>query len=206
MSTIWGFTDTYLDGVSWFVCIYLIIYCYKKFYHNYFKQYKNYLLLIAFTGYAMMAGITYTMRVYGNGNFSVKYPILEKLAAHFEIYLSDYKSIPNFLIAFMVFVFFQHMDISGTSTKAVINCIARNSLAVYLIHQARCFYPVLWVKILRCDIWPRNKVSIVYIVLSAVGIYISGCILDEGRRRLIAPFWLHSKLSYKLQAWLDAGL
>lgn len=64
--------------------------------------------------------------------------ILSTLATRF---LVDFKSLPNLVCAFLIFMGF--LSLKERNIK-VINWMASGSFAVYVVHQTQAFYPTLW--------------------------------------------------------------
>ena len=60
------------------------------------------------------------------------------LLGFLERILADFKSLPMFLSAFCIFVFFAKTDIGS---RGWINALARPAFAVYVAHQTPAFWP-----------------------------------------------------------------
>lgn len=84
--------------------------------------------------------------------------------------LSDYKAIPNFLFAFLIFVGFSKLNFYSEA----INYISSSSLAAYIIHQTTAFSPIMWTKILCVQYWMKSDWFILGYVVTCTLIYI-GC-------------------------------
>lgn len=97
-------------------------------------------------------------------------------------YLDDYKSMPNFMCSLAIFSFFTKLDL-GKNT--VINYFASITLDVYIIHQTKCFYMVLWFDICKTDYWTNSRYILFYFVCITLHLFFSCCFIDKIRARLI---------------------
>lgn len=107
--------------------------------------------------------------------------------------LADFKTLPNFVAALLIFIFFLKLDIRPVRW---INALAKSAFAVYIIHQTPAFFPFLWSKICRVDVWARSPNWILWSVVVVLGVYGSGCILEffrNGACHLVQVFALARK-------------
>lgn len=138
---------------------------------------------------------------------TAKYVCIQNDSAFFTLgdkvisqYLSDYKSLPNFVISLLAFTAFVRMDIGANK---VINRIAKSAFAVYVIHQVPAFYNVMWLKIFKADLWFSSSKYIVFYISTCVAIYIVAMIIDEIRRATIDRWWKASKPVRYIQNKID---
>lgn len=96
--------------------------------------------------------------------------------------LSDFKTLPNFLSAILVFAFFVHCDIGSI---AWINRLAKPAFAVYVIHQTPAFFPFLWVRICRVETWQDSPWWWTIAIGVVVSVYCAGWVLENVRIRLM---------------------
>lgn len=67
-----------------------------------------------------------------------------------ENYLTNIRSIPNFLCALLIFAAFAKSDIGSVR---LINFLASPTLAIYVIHQTPAFIDFQWQKVFPCADW-----------------------------------------------------
>ena len=188
MSTALPFMDTYLCALVWFVYMYIFIGYYKKFLYDAIKDgSKNYYILLGLIIYILLVAIRLILLSSDNGIFALGSKIVSK-------FLLDYKSLPNFLCAICVFVYFSKINIGY---KKIINELSQNTLDIYIIHQIPYFYPVLWRDICKVDCWINSKYVFVYFICITILIYIVLSLIGRLRKALIEPLWIKCKL-YRL--------
>lgn len=95
--------------------------------------------------------------------------------------LSDFKTLPNFLSAALVFCFFVKLDIGRIGW---LNGLARPAFAVYLFHQTPAFFPFLWSRICRVGDWVDSPHWAACSLAVVVGVYAAVMMLDSVRRHL----------------------
>jgi len=112
--------------------------------------------------------------------------------------LFDFKTLPNFLVAFCLFLFFVGLRIGSVSW---INALARPALAAYIVHQMPSFMPCLWGAVFPIA---RSGTQCVggMLVLTAVGVYALAAILEAARARFVEPLLVGSRGF----AWLCAKI
>ena len=187
-ATLWaikGVDDDWLNGLVWFIFVYIAIGYYKKYRSEYHFN-KIYILGL---GLAMYMALVYLpIMVTGGGNAGIAI-MIKKLCSAF---LADYKSIPNFIIAFCIFEYFRQLDVGS---KKFINYFASGSFATYVIHQTHAFIPVLWHNILKCDYFFKTSYALIYCVFATCLIYTICLILERLRARYIEPLMLDNRFS-----------
>lgn len=194
ISTIHKMADTYLDALSWFCFTYLFIGYYKKYMINFFDKYTFWkILFVAFSAYSFMIMFICI------GHTSLQ-PIFIYIGKIFGNWLGDYKSIPNFIIAFMFFISFQKIDIGSIN---IVNKIAKSALAVYLIHQGPGIIKPLWFDFFQCDIFLQGEYPLLYSIGVILSVYIIASCIDVIRIQYIEPAFLKSRLFYQMENRLD---
>lgn len=195
-TTIWeikGMDDGWLNGLVWFIFVYIFIGYFKRFSSNH--SFNKYLVLV-------VGLFTYICLVYIHGisyvidNPNINNPIVVICGR----FLADYKSIPNFFIAMCIFVFFQNIDLGNNK---IINYIASGSFATYVIHQTHVFIPVLWYKILRCDYFFSTNFSLLYCIIATCMLYTTCLVIERLRIRYLEPIILTSKPIEVIEKKLD---
>lgn len=106
-------------------------------------------------------------------------------------FLSNIKTIPNILIAFLITSGF--IGLKERHNK-VINFISKYSFSVYLFHQVPVFYPVLWASVFHADKFKGMKWSFVYVLVAALVVYLIASVIEELRKRLIENNIIKTKL------------
>lgn len=187
--TLSTFMDTYLCALTWFIFLYLFM-CYHKECVkrdcSILKWNKIWYLLIGVAVYAAMIaaeGICYT--------FADRVPVLSMGRSLVIQYLSDYKSIPNFLSAFCIFLFFENWRMRKIR---LINVFAGATFGVYVIHQIPVFYMFLWKNLCDCDAWINDRMFPLYTLAVIFCVFVAGVVIDQIRTVVFEPFWLHSPL------------
>lgn len=106
-------------------------------------------------------------------------------------FLVDFKTIPNFFIALLIFYFFQNVHIGVNRT---INFFASGSFSVYIVHQTPAFIPVLWNDIYRANHWIHSDYALLYALGTILSCYLVINFLDYFRRKYIEPVILSSRI------------
>ena len=195
-ATLWavkGVDDDWLNGVVWFIFVYIAIGYYKKYRSEYHFN-KIYILGLGLAMYMALVYLPITVAGGGNAGIAI---MTKKLCSAF---LADYKSMPNFLIAFCIFEYFRQLDVGSNK---FINYFASGSFATYVIHQTHAFIPVLWHNILKCDYFFKTSYALIYCVFATCLIYTICLILERLRARYIEPLMLDNRFSKWLQRKID---
>ncbi len=106
-------------------------------------------------------------------------------------YISDIRSLPNFLCGFFVFVFFLNMDIGS---NRIVNEVAKTAFGVYAIHAVPAFSDFLWYRIYRCDVWKNSKYVSLYFIAAVLSVYFFASVIDRLRMKWIEPIWQKSRV------------
>lgn len=193
-STVPGYKESYVADLCWCMYIYLFIGAYKRNGHQ--SGGSRWLLLTGGLGiYAALVLSRWLCTIY-----SPKYPFLSAGVSLAEQYISDIRSVPNFLCALMVFLFFLRTDIGRNKA---INHISKSAFAVYAIHAVPAFHDFLWYRIYRCGAWRQSGLVCLYFTGVVLSVYIAASLIDRIRIKWIEPAWLKSRLFCSLCRYLD---
>ncbi len=99
--------------------------------------------------------------------------------------LRDFKTLPNFVSAILVFAFFIRCDIGSVSW---INQLAKPAFAVYVIHQTPAFFPFLWSRICRVETWQSSPWWWALAIGVVIAVYCAGWLLELLRNFGDRPF------------------
>lgn len=181
VSTISKFVDDRYDAFIWFVFIYFFIGHYKK-YIKYRLKSNAIFLVIGIVIYSILVIGSINLLEFASGEF---------VSVIFKQWIGDFKSLPNFLIAFCIFLFFEKWSIG---CNRIINYIASGAFGVYIFHQVPVFYDFLWHSVFRCDSWLESKYFVPYYLGVILITYLIGFFIDTIRNKYIEPIWVNSKL------------
>ena len=169
--TITSFNETFSDSVLWFIFVYLFV--------GYIKLYcltavKHYLRdgLLGMMLYLVLVLIKHSS-VLINGR------IVETAADLANSWLVNYRSIPNFTCALLIFFFFNSLDFKSK----IVNGLAQGSFPVYIVHQTKAFYPVLWAWLLNRSSSASGTYSILLSLVYISLFYLVITILETIRRK-----------------------
>lgn len=135
--TITAFNETFADSVLWFIFVFLFVGYIKLYYLNCIG--RHYIIdgVLGVSLYLILVLFKYCAELL-NGR------IFEIVANLANSYLVNFKSIPNFICALLIFFFFTAIDFKSK----IVNALAKGSFPVYIVHQTNAFYPILWTWIL----------------------------------------------------------
>lgn len=185
--------DQWLDILVWFSFIYVFIGYYKKYLN--FKCNKYVVLFLGLLFYFILAlGSGYCAIHTGESKFI---NIGQKL---FIGYLSDYKTLPNFIISFCIFYFFQRTDIGSNKN---INFIATGAFSTYIIHQTPVFIHVLWYDVYKCDSFLLTPWRSLYAILVILSTYFICLLVECVRRKWIENIILETRFVLWIEKKLD---
>lgn len=111
-------------------------------------------------------------------------------------YLSDIKTLPNLLIALLIFFGFSLLD---KKNSKLINKIGKYSFSAYLFHQVPVWYPFLWNVIFDASKFKKSDFSFVYVIVVALLTYLYACIVEIIRTKTIDKLIINSKIYRKLE-------
>jgi hypothetical protein len=194
VSTMPDMQDAYLCDSLWFVVVYLWMGYVKKYYLARIGKVKNYLCFIGIAIYLILISVRFCMPMI---NLESIRKALDFLSGQ---YLVDIKTLPNVLCA--ACIFFGILLKEQTNNK-FINLISKSTLATYVVHQTPAFKNYLWYEIFNANKIASSGCSAMYVVLVALVIFSSVCIVDIFRQRWIEPIALTSKSIMKLSKRLN---
>ena len=117
-----------------------------------------------------------------------------------ENYLNDYKTVPNLLTAFPIFVLFSHLRFG---TVKWINISAKPALAVYLVHQGPGIIHPLWFDLFQCKTYLTGTHALEYFILVLFMLYILVGFFDTLCYRPIERCFLHTTFAKRISSRLD---
>lgn len=187
-TTIHPFVDGWLDALMFFIFIYVLMFYFKHYYKA--ININKYVILIL--GISLYLGIRFAQyKMIISDNYNVNGYLAKKMSQ----FVSDYKTLPNLLIACSVFYFFIKTNIGSIKW---INIFASSALTVYIIHQTPAFYPYLWTNIIKCPSWDYSNQLEVHIVITIILIYVLLSLIGILYNIIIEPLWESTKLYTKL--------
>lgn len=193
--SIYGMEDSYLDCIGWFVFVYLFVGYYKHYIQKEIKG-KYIWLGISLIIYALLVFLAVAPQ------YGINSTIAGKISMYCVQYLNDYKSVPNFICAMSLFIFFSKIDLG---VKESINKLSSATLAVYVIHQTTAFYPFLWENILRSSSYYNRKIWPLYSMGCVVFLFIFITIIEFLRVNIIEKPILCclpvQKLCHRIDSW-----
>jgi len=193
------FMDSYLCNVFGFAYVYLLTGFYKLKLHKKMNgRYKNVGLFIALCLYVILTAIKWFSLI--NIDSGSLYRYINIIATQ---YLSDFKSLPNLIIAAGLFYFFACIDIGSNK---MINTISKSAFGVYIIHQTPAFIAVLWNEIFSVPNWLSSEYFILFSLVTVILVYLGGMVIDSIREIIFEKIWTKSKVYYKLSDKLDRVL
>ncbi len=147
--TITAFNETFPDSVLWFIFVFLFVGYIKLYYSNSIG--RHYFLD------GLLGIIVYLILVlFKNGPELLNGKIVEIAAELANNYLVNFRSIPNFVCALLIFFFFNAIDLKNK----VVNDLAKGSFPVYIVHQTKALYPLLWTWLLNESCSAVNEYNI----------------------------------------------
>ena len=185
--------DNWLDAFVWFAYVFFVIAYFKKY--GFSKKIKIEWYLV--TGVLLYSILTtgYVVCLYNESS------IFKLGSSIFRQYLGDYKSVPNFVISLLIFVYFAKLDIGK---KRIVNELAKNTLDVYMIHQQDAFIPIIWFSVFHTLEWQTSSYFIVYYLGTVLAVFIVGSIIGRIRVRFFEPIWINSRLFHFISKKLDS--
>lgn len=150
----------YIADLSWFCVVYITVGWIKK--NDILSTFKANKWISAAIGVSIYAGLCLSVRV----------PALNWVSNY---WLDNIRSLPNFVCALGIFIFFLKTDIG---TIKPLNFFARSVFAVYIVHQVPAFREFLWENICRADAIAGLSPSLY--ALSVLGIAVAILIVVTG--------------------------
>jgi len=183
----YGQEDVFLDCLCWFTLIYVFIGYAKKYIMNQLHGKWRYLFLSG-GGYLLLLVVAHADLYMQNSTLYGK--LLLKLVPWAAQYLGDYKSLPNFVIAFSLLVFFEKLRIKPNK---IINFFGSSTLAVYIVHQTNALIPIIWNDIFNANKYMSSYSWVLYIPVMEMVLFICVTIFDKFRICILEKPLLNSK-------------
>jgi len=193
--TIYIFTDSWLDGVTFFVYIYVLMAYYKHYLEGRWSPNKYIFLL---DGICLYVGLMLVQHYFKVNNISDNNYLVGKT----NQFISDYKTLPNLFIAISIFYFFKCTNIGR---NMVINFFASSALGIYIIHQTPAFQPILWNKILYCSVWANNSYLLLHVLVAVLLLYFFLTLCSLLYTLIFERYWISSKLYLFLEKKIDSA-
>lgn len=188
--------------LGWVCFIYLLIGHYKKFHSNDYPLNKWLALGLAIGFYALSA----VAKLYLSPSLEQSalspsgHDILALISKFCGRCLDDYKTLPNLLIALLVFYFFRHLNIGN---NRIINFIATGAFASYIVHQTPAAIPVIWRFGFQCNQWIKGDNALLYALLVPLAVLFVSIILEWLRKQTIERLYINSSPFKYLAAKID---
>lgn len=177
--------EGYVVDSLWFIFIYIFMGFYKKNISRHIKKKTAEAAgVVGILIYVILVLCLILKNIYSHSF------VIDALSKLSKQYLDDIKTIPNFLCAFLIFVFFLNINMNK---NVYINKAAKSVFAIYIVHQVPLFIPFLWNNIFKCYLWPPSNIIIIYCIVTVFAIYIIGSIVDFLRIKYIEQVWIRSK-------------
>lgn len=168
-------TPIYDGNISIFILLYL--------FGGYLRKYetdikiKKVVLIIVFTSVWIVHSIL-LIKLRGNQKLSVEYGLFPDM-------LRQCNYILTIISATCIFQFFLRVHISYVG---FINKIASNVVAIYLIHDNKYFRQYAWNNIFKTYNFWGSKYMFVHAFACSMIIFISCCVIESIRKRLVSDF------------------
>lgn len=159
--TITDFNETFADSVLWFIFVFLFVGYIKTYYLSSIG--KHYIMdgLLGVMLYLVLVLVKYGAEI-SDGR------IINIVANLANNYLVNFKSISNFICALLIFFFFNAIDFKSR----IVNGLAKGSFPVYIVHQTKVFYPILWTWILNESCTAGSNYSVLKSMIIIVVFYL----------------------------------
>ena len=185
----WMNAYDYVSDMLWFPCVYLIV-GYLKHHTRVFQYGKTWWYALgAVAGYLAIAVLRSSS--------------CQQIATTAELFRASIKSLPNFVIAFCVFVTFLRLRIGHVKW---INFFARSVFSVYVIHQIPAVGDWQWkmiVRYLQPILGNAPNAIVVNCMVACVSLF-TLCILLDRFRLIVVDFWLlKAKFVKNVAGWLE---
>lgn len=158
----------YLIDSLWFLFVYIWIGYFKSFHYETLKRKiaKHYILFCG-GGILIYLIMIFLFIISKQGLIGTKLSQIMFLLSN--QYLLDFKTIPSFLCACLIFL----GVVSCKPRKSeIINWISGAAFSAYLFHQVPAFYPLLWKIIFKYDIFANWSLSCIYVIFVGVVVYL----------------------------------
>lgn len=129
----------------------------------------------------------------------VDHPLAGMVNSLLSQFIDDYKSIPNAVCAFCIFIFFTKLKMKPNRG---INFVASAAFAVYVIHQTPAFIDFLWFHIMKIQNWCGSPFLVPYFICTGLALYAVCMIIDSARKKWIEPLWVRSRSFQLVKRWI----
>ncbi len=185
----WMNAYDYVSDMLWFPCVYLIV-GYLKHHTRVFQYGKTWWYALgAIAGYLAIAVLRSSS--------------CQQIATTAELFRASIKSLPNFIIAYCVFVVFLRLRIGHSKW---INFLARSVFSVYVIHQMPAFGDWQWKMVARYLLLVNNTNGFMVLLncFTALGaLFVVYTTIDQIRRK-VEQLWLYpNSLASKITSFLE---
>ena len=185
--------DAYLCDSMWFLVVYLFV--------GYVKKYK---IKACFSGdfvnlcFGIGAYIALIFPIYCRNIFPSS-GMIGGVANLCGQYLGDIKTIPNILIAWLIFSYAKNRR---HFSNKIVNRFATLSFPAYIFHQVPAFYPVLWNVIMSV-----HDANVFYVFIVFAGISFVVGLIELFRVKAVEPvFFLNTKILLRFTRTIDLFL
>ncbi len=185
----WMNAYDYVSDMLWFPCVYLIV-GYLKHHTHAFEYGKTWwYTLLAISGYLAIAMLR-----------SSSY---QQIATTAELFRASIKSLPNFVIAYCVFVVFLRLRIGHVKW---INFLARSVFSVYVIHQIPAFGDWQWKMVSRYlqPMKNENCFAVLLNSLTSLGVlFVLYLLIDQIRNKIEKLCLRHNTIANRISSYLE---
>lgn len=127
---------------------------------------------------------------------SVKISIVDEYATIF------YNQKSPFLLLISIFTFILFKDLNIDSK--LINTLASTTFGVYLIHESKLVYPILWTNIFHCNNYIKSPYFIIYSLIVCLIVYIVCTLIELIRINLLEKNYM--KIIFKIEPFINKVL
>lgn len=174
---------SYALDLYWFACLYLFIGFVKHQTEWVHCACPSVLIGLGLAGYCAMA----TLNWYGTTQSGEMAGVIRDLSYQ---WLVDFKTLPNVLSAFAIFLGFMALKVEN---RRWINVCAANTFGVYVIHGVPSSWPFFAREVCQVRSWISHSDSWLLGLLCAVAIFVLCSLLDRLRARYISPLYLNRR-------------
>lgn len=137
-------------------------------------------------GYIALSMVRYFVSI--NQGQSILYNVVSKAC---QTYVADITSLPNVLLAGLVFHFFISLK---PRENRIINGLVRGTFSVYIIHQVPAFYYFfLWTVLFKAESW-LSEHHVLYVAIVVITVFAACSMIDIPRRKVLEPIYEKTKL------------
>lgn len=174
---------SYALDLYWFACMYLFIGFVKR--ETAWASRANPVLCIG--GGILLYCLMATLLWYGRTRTGAA---AENLAFLANQWLVDFKTLPNVLSAFLIFIGFSALKMRP---NVMVNKLAAGTFGVYVLHCVPSYTHYQFVVLCRIREWVSRPDSWAICALCAVALFGAYSVVDWARARFISPLYLKSR-------------